>query len=379
MKTRGAILRTAPSDPPYSESTPLTIEEVHLDPPEAGEVLVEVVTAGLCHSDLSVINGSRPRPLPMLLGHEGAGIVREVGQGVSHVDVGDHVVFTFVPSCGGCVPCLTGRPALCTPGAEANAAGTLLGGGTRLRSGDGSAIRHHLGVSCFAEHAVLASNSVVRVPQHIPFDTAAVFGCAMLTGVGAVTNTASVRPGSSVAVFGLGGVGMAVLLGAVLAGAHPIIAIDSVAEKLDLAARLGASATVLAGPDAEEEVRGHLPGGVDYAFDAVGHVDVLASAFAVTGRGGTTVAVGLPHPDAVVTLPAVTVTAEERRLIGSYMGSAVARRDIPRLIRLHEAGRLPVEHLVAPSIPLSEINQGLDVLASGASVRQLIGLREQGL
>ena len=225
MKVRAAVLDRMGAPPPYAASKPLTITEVSIDPPGYGEVLVKIAAAGLCHSDLSVIEGNRPRPLPMLLGHEAAAIVEELGEGVHDLAVGDHVVLVFVPSCGHCGPCAEGRPALCEPGAVANNAGTLLSGERRIHC-DGGPINHHMGCSAFAEYATVSRCSLIKVDRDLPLDEAALFGCAVLTGVGAVINTARVQTGSSVAVIGLGGVGLAALLGAVAAGARSVIAVD---------------------------------------------------------------------------------------------------------------------------------------------------------
>src|SRR6266508_2018995 len=243
MKIRGAVLQAMGAETPYARSRPLVIEDVDLDPPGAGEVLVKIAAAGLCHSDLSVINGDRPRPTPMLLGHEAAGVVEETGASVTDLQKGDHVVMVFVPSCGHCLPCAEGRPALCEPGAAANTAGTLLSGARRL-SRHGQPIHHHLGCSAFAEYATVSRRSLVKIDSALPLDEAALFGCAVLTGVGAVLNTAKVTPGSTVAVVGLGVVGLASLLGASLAGARQIVAVDLSEDKLALARSLGATHTV---------------------------------------------------------------------------------------------------------------------------------------
>jgi Zn-dependent alcohol dehydrogenase len=254
---------------PYAQSRPLEIAELELDPPGRGELLVRVRAAGLCHSDLSVIDGSRPRVMPMVLGHEAAGEVVEAGSGVEGFAEGDHVVLAFVPTCGDCGPCRAGRAALCEPGAAANTAGTLLSGARRWHpaSGGGEELHHHLGVSAFAEHIVVAAESAVRVDDDLPFDVAALFGCAVLTGVGAAMNSAHVQVGDSVAVFGLGGVGLAALLGAHVAGAGRLIGVDVVPEKLELARALGATDVVPAGEDAVEAVRELTGGGVDAAIE----------------------------------------------------------------------------------------------------------------
>src|SRR5438067_9598617 len=243
MRIKAAILNRMGRDPPYARSRPLAIEEVELDPPSHGEVLVKIGAAGLCHSDLSVIDGNRPRPMPMVLGHEAAGVVERVGPGVDDLKVGAHVVMVFVPSCGHCLPCAEGRPALCEPGAVANGAGTLLSGERRLHGKNDADVHHHLGISAFAEYATVSRRSLVKVDGELPLDEAALFGCAVLTGVGAVINTARVSAGSSVAVIGLGGVGLSSLLGAVAVGARRVIAIDLSDAKLGLARELGATDT----------------------------------------------------------------------------------------------------------------------------------------
>lgn len=367
MKVRGAVLSAMGRPAPYAQSRPLEIVELELDGPGPGEVLVRVRAAGLCHSDLSVIDGSRPRVMPMVLGHEGAGEVVEVGRDVEELAPGDHVVLTFVPTCGQCAPCLAGRAALCEPGAAANATGALLSGERRWHGH-----HHHLGVSAFAEHIVVSAKSAVRVDRELPFDVAALFGCAVLTGVGAVLHSAQVEPGDSVAVFGLGGVGLAALLGAKLAGAATIVALDVVPDKLALATELGATHAIAAGPGALEEIGEATCGGADHVIETVGNASVLADAYAATRRGGTTVTVGLPHPEQMLSIPAVSLVTEERTLRGSYLGSSVPARDIPRFVALHQAGELPVERLLTHRLTLDELNEGFDRLARGEAVRQAV-------
>ena len=373
MKVRAAVLRQSGLPAPYAESCPLVIETLDLAPPQAGEVLVRILAAGLCHSDLSVIDGSRPRPLPMALGHEAAGEIVELGAGVKDLSVGDRVVFSFVPTCGHCAPCARGRSALCEPGAVANAQGELLAGGRRWSNGMGQSVHHHLGVSGFAEFVVASVCSVVRVDRDLPPEIAALFGCAVMTGVGAVVNTAKVAPGESVAVFGVGGVGLSALLGARAAGAYPLIAVDLSEEKLALARGLGAHHAVDARQgDVVAVVRELTRGGVEYAIESVGSERVLAQAYAATRRGGTTVTVGLPPPDRMFSVPAVSLVAEERTVKGSYMGSAVPSRDLPRFIAMYRAGLLPVDKLLTHRLPFEEINQGFDRLARGEGIRQVI-------
>jgi len=372
MKIKAAVIHEMGKAPPYVDSSPLTIEELNLDPPGPGEVLVKIRAAGLCHSDLSVINGDRPRPTPMALGHEAAGEVEEVGEGVTDLSPGDHVVMVFVPSCGHCLPCMEGRPALCEPGAVANGKGSLFSGHSRLKMGD-QPVNHHLGVSAFAEHAVVSRNSLVKIDPTLPWEIAALFGCAVLTGVGAVINTAGVKPGTSAAVVGLGGVGLNAVLGAVLAGATQIIAIDVLDEKLDLARQLGATDAVNAkDPDVVEKVKEMTKGGVDYGFEMVGSTQAMDTAYRVTKRGGTTVTAGLSHPDRKFEVQHVNIVAEERALKGSYVGSCVPIRDVPRYISLYQQGRLPIDRLVGDTIGLGDLNAAFDKLAGGRVVRQIL-------
>nr|WP_206370377.1 zinc-dependent alcohol dehydrogenase family protein [Solimonas marina] len=362
---------------PYAESKPLAIETLELDAPGAGELLVRIRAAGLCHSDLSVIDGSRPRVMPMVLGHEAAGEVVAVGADVQDFAPGDQVVFAFVPACGHCAYCAEGRAALCEPGARANTAGTLLSGERRWH-GDSGETHHHLGVSAFAEAAVVSARSAVKIPadaagQPLDWTVAALFGCAVLTGVGAVVNTARVAPGDSVAIFGLGGVGLAALLGAAASGAYPIVAVDVLPAKLDFARQLGATHTVLAtDADAVAQIRDACGGGAQHAIETAGSEQALAAAYAATRRGGQTVTAGLPHPSREFRVPAVSLVAEERTVKGSYMGSAVPARDLPRFVALYRAGKLPVDKLLTHKLKLDEINTAFDRLARGEAVRQVV-------
>ncbi|HUJ01264.1 MAG TPA: zinc-dependent alcohol dehydrogenase family protein [Usitatibacter sp.] len=372
MRIRGAVLNAMGVEPPYDRTRPLAIDEMELAPPGRGEVLVAIGAAGLCHSDLSVINGDRPRPTPMLLGHEAAGVVEALGEGVEDLAKGDHVVLVFVPSCGHCMPCAEGRPALCSPGAASNTAGTLLGGPRRL-SRRGEAVHHHMGCSAFADHAVVSRNSLVKVDPGLPLDEAALFGCAVLTGVGAVVNTAKVPMGATVAVVGLGGVGLAALLGAVAAGASRIVAVDLARDKRDLALALGATdAFDAAAPGAIEAIRDATGGGLDYALEFAGSVKAMDLAYRITRRGGTTVTAGLPHPTATFALPQTHLVAEERTVKGSYIGTCVPARDLPRYVALYREGRLPVDKLLTHRMKLDDINEGFERLREGKAVRQVV-------
>ena len=372
IEARVAVLRTVGVPRPYQVSRPLSIETVELDPPGPEEVLVEILAAGLCHSDLSVIDGNRPRPVPMALGHECAARVSALGADVSDLSIGDLVIAVFVPSCRVCEPCVGGRPALCEPGARANGAGTLLSGARRLHRGAES-LHHHLGVSAFGTHAVVSRRSLVRPDVAVPPTVAALMGCAVLTGVGAVVNTARIDAGARVAIVGLGGVGLAALLGARAAGASVRIAVDPSADKRQLALELGATHVFdPQDPDAIEALRSLTRGGVDAAFEMAGVTAALEFAWRATRRGGSTVVAGLAPPAARFALSPVELVAEERALLGSYLGGGDPMRDIPKYLEWYRAGQLPVERLVSAELALEDINQGFDALADGRAVRQIV-------
>ena len=372
MKIRAALLREMGIEGPYAQTKPVTITEVELDPPGPGEVLIRIKVAGLCHSDLSVINGDRPRALPIILGHESSAEVVETGDGVNDLRPGDHVVMVFVPSCGCCFPCMKGRPALCEPGAAANAQGALLSGERRLRIGN-EVLNHATGVSCFAEYAVVSRRSCVKVEADISHREAALFGCAVLTGAGAVINRARMQAGDTAAVVGLGGVGLSALLAAAASGARRLVAVDLSDEKLQLARELGA--THLVNPrniDSDAALLEAAGGPVDYGFDMAGAVPAFETAYKLTARGGSTITSGLPNPAARFQLPLAQIVGEEREIQGSYLGSGAPAVDIARYIDLYKAGRLPVDKLLGRTFTLDEINEGFDHLASGSSLRDAI-------
>ncbi len=309
----------------------------------------------------------------MVLGHEASGIVREVGTRVTEFVPGDHVVFSWVPACGRCLYCASGRGALCEPGVQANVDGTLLSGSRRFTDSGGMVCSHHLGVSAFSQFTVAAQESLVKIDSDLPLEMAALFGCAVMTGVGAVVNTAHVEAGSSVAVFGLGGVGLSAVMGARAVGAYPIIAVDVLEDKLKLAREVGATHTVNAGrQDPVAVIKDLGKGGADYAFESVGSESVLIQAYLATQRGGTTVTIGLPAPNKMFSVSALSIVAEERTIKGSYMGSSIPRRDVPRYIAMYRAGLLPVDKLHTHTLSLDEINAGIDRLAQAQAVRQLI-------
>ena len=377
MKTKAAVLYEMGASPPYAESQPLRIDEISLAGPGPGEVLVEIAGAGLCHSDLSVVDGSRPRTMPMVMGHEASGIVREVGAEVNEFAPSDPVVFSFVPICGRCRFCASGRGALCEAGAQANIAGTLLSGARHFVDSNSTVCNHHLGVSGFSQFTVAAQESLVKIDASLPLATAALFGCAVMTGVGAIVNTARVMPGTSVAVFGMGGVGLSAVMGARAAGAYPIVAVDKLEDKLKIASQVGATHTVNAAHgDPIAAVKDLTGGGVDNALESVGNEQVLIQAYQATRRGGTTITIGLPAPGKLFSIPAVSLTMEERTIKGSYMGSSVPRRDIPRYIGMYLAGLLPVDKLHTHTLRLDDINLGFDRLAQGMAVRQIVSFAE---
>ncbi|MCQ1955870.1 alcohol dehydrogenase catalytic domain-containing protein [Arthrobacter sp. zg-Y826] len=369
---RGAVLQTIGAPRPYAQSRPVVVQDLQLQPPGPGEIMVRIEAASLCHSDLSVVNGSRVRPLPMLLGHEAAGKVEELGEGVEDLAVGQRVVMAFLPRCGECAGCRTEGKMPCIPGSAANNAGTLLDGGMRLTSADGGEVRHHLGVSGFATHAVVNRKSVVPVDDDIPPHVAALLGCAVLTGGGAVLNPA--RPGKDddVAIVGLGGVGMAALLTALSLDVRSVIGIDSLPEKLARARELGADAVYTPQEALDAGIRPVL------VIEAAGHPRAFETAVRITAPGGTTVTVGLPAPDQTSEITPLTLTAEARTIIGSYLGSAVPARDIPVYAQLWREGKLPVEELVSSTIALEDINSAMDTLADGLAIRQVIRFEPDG-
>jgi alcohol dehydrogenase len=373
MKIRAAVLRESGRGRPFAVSRALEVEEIDLEGPGAGQVLVRVASAGLCHSDLSAISGSRSRALPAVAGHEGAGVVAEVGEGVRDLSVGDKVVMVFVNSCGLCEFCTVGRSNLCQSSWAARAEGSLSDGSRKLSVG-GTPLHHWSGISSFAEYAVVSRSSLIRIDNDIPLLDAAVLGCAVITGVGSVLNTAKVRAGDSVAVTGLGGVGLSAVMGARVAGASTIIAIDTVPKKLALALELGATHAVNGrDPDSADQVRDITDGGVQHSFEMAGVPVAAASAYSMVRRGGQLVVASLPGPSVALAIPLASHVGEEKRIVGAYMGSSVATRDIPRYAELYRQGRLPINRLRSAVLPLDDINIGFDRLADGKAVRDVIG------
>lgn len=365
MRIRGAVLEQRGITPPYAQARPLRIVELQLDSPRETEVLVRIEAAGICHSDLSVVDGNRERPLPMLLGHEAAGVVVEVGAEVRDLKPGQRVVAAFLPRCGDCAACRTEGRLPCSVGSQANGAGVLMAGGRRLHR-DSEYVSHHLGVSGFATHAVMDRRSLVPVGADVPPDIAAVLGCAVLTGGGAVLNAGRPTAGQTVAVVGLGGVGMAALLVAASIDGVTVIGIDANPDKVRLAHELGAHRALTAEQAATTGLR------ADLVVECAGVAAAFETAVAITAPGGRTVTVGLPAPSAEARISPLGIVAEAREIVGSYLGSAVPARDIPFYESLWREGRLPLEKLITARIPLDEINRGLDALANGDAVRQII-------
>jgi Zn-dependent alcohol dehydrogenase len=351
----------------------MVVEQLELAGPGPTEVLVRIDAAGVCHSDYHYLTGDLVCPLPVVPGHEGAGVVQAVGDRVTLVRPGDSVCLMWRPRCGRCQFCLAGRPGLCQSGAIHAASGGLQDGTTRLRRAGGDRVHHLMGVSCFAEYAVVSERAVVPVPADVPPEVAAITGCAVITGVGTVLNAVGRCAGQGLAVFGAGGVGLSVVMGAVLAGAYPIVAVDVVAERLDAAVRLGATHVIDAG---HEDVAGALaairPDGLDWAVEAIGRPETLRQAFEALCPGGTLVAIGLGAAGQELHLPINPLVQRERRIVGSLYGSANPLLDVPKLLELYRAGRLPIDQLVGRRYPLADVNEAFADLVGGAVGRGII-------
>jgi S-(hydroxymethyl)glutathione dehydrogenase/alcohol dehydrogenase len=347
---------------------PLVVEELELDPPKGGELGIRMAASGVCHSDLHVAQGIHPTSLPVVLGHEGAGVVESVGPGVSGFEPGDHVLLTWLPYCGVCRECVRGRVNICENTAWYDA--TMEDGTCRFGL-NGQPV-HHYNTSSFAERSVVPARTAVKVDSSLPLSSLALMGCAVMTGVGAVFNTARVRPGDTVAVVGCGGVGLNVVQGARVAGAGAIVAVDVVASKLDLARELGATDVVDASAaDPVAAVRELVPGGVDHAFEALGRVETISSAIEMTGRGGQALLIGMAAPDARVGLNVLTTTLEERAVRGSWYGSCVPLRDLPLLVDLYRDGHLRLDPLIT-QIGLDQVNDAFARMEAGETARSVI-------
>jgi len=365
MIIRGAVLESTTAPAPFADSTPIVVRDLELDAPGPHELLVRIEAAGVCHSDLSVLNGTRARAVPLVLGHEAAGIVEEIGSDVVDVAVGDRVVMTFLPRCENCASCASGGRTPCQPGSVANAEGRLLDGARRVHDGDRE-LNHHLGVSGFATFAVVDQRSVVVVEPDVPAEVAALMGCAVLTGGGAVLNSGGLAAGETLIVVGLGGVGMAAALVGMSVDGARVIGIDANPGKLEQAASLGVPETMSPAEVVASGIRG------DLVVEAVGRAAAFESAVALTAPGGRTVTVGLPAPGDNASVSPLALVAEGRTIIGSYLGSSVPRRDVPMFVDLWRCGRLPVERLISSIITLDDLNSAMDALARGDAIRQII-------
>jgi alcohol dehydrogenase len=365
------VLRERGLPRPYAESHPLEIIELELPDPGPGEVLVEIGAASLCRSDLSVVTGARVWPLPMVIGHEAAGTVAAVGPGVTALAPGDDVVLVYLPQCGDCVRCRAGEAWLCEVGAAANQKGELLTGGTRLTH-RGEKLHHHMGVAAFAEYTLVSEASAVKLPPGLEARDTCLFGCAVLCGAGTALNTAGVGEHDSVAVVGLGAVGLSAILGAKAAGAERIVAVDRLDAKLAPAASLGATIVLVADAQTPALVTEQTAGGVDHAIEASGTLEGFELAMQLVRRGGTVTTLGLPGPGVSHHLELAPLVVGGATVRGSYLGSCITRRDVPHFIDLYREGRFPVEQLISHHLRLDDINVALDRLADGEALRQVI-------
>ena len=365
MKINAAIL--------WKQGEALSVEEAELDGPHAGEVLVEVKSAGVCHSDLHPARGDWPTRTPLVLGHEGAGVVREIGEGVTRVRAGDQVIFCWAPPCGTCAPCLEGRPVLCDRLERTTYRNRLPTGGTRLRA-RGQDLAHFNGTACFADFVVVGEEGAIPVPADVPFDALATLGCAVITGVGAVLNAAGPKRGASVVVVGTGGVGLNVVQGAVLAGCEQIIAIDARPKPLRLAHEFGATHAFEASTENIVEITREVTGGrgADFVFDTVGLPETIPQALKFARKGGTVVLTGLSRTDALASIAVFPFVMQEKRLIGSLYGSGQQVKDIPRLVELYREGKLKLRELATRTYQLGDVNEALAALASGEGARGII-------
>ncbi len=364
MKTNAAVL--------YQPNTPFKIEQVDLAPPKMGEVLVKMAAAGVCHSDWHLVTGDTQHVFPVVPGHEGAGVVESVGDGVTHIKPGDHLALNWAPNCGSCFYCLHNRPSLCETYVGPVWAGTMMDGTTRL-SKEGQPIYHFSATACFAEYTVVPQECCVPLAKDVPLPVGALIGCAVTTGVGAVLNTAAVKPGSSVAVLGAGGVGLNIIMAAKLAGAGRIIAVDRAEAKCDLAIQFGATDALTAGPETVKSIRALTGGrGADYVFEAVGIPALQEQGFEAVRPGGTLVLVGLSAMGTGTNLPGAVIARREKTITGSYYGTANTARDFPLFVELYQQGKLDLDSLISQTYPLDQINNAYADMLSGETARGVI-------
>ncbi|MGQ0547957.1 MAG: zinc-binding dehydrogenase [Betaproteobacteria bacterium] len=349
---------------------PVVVESIAVDPPKRGEVRVKIGACGVCHSDLSAINGTIALPLPLVLGHEAAGVVEEVGEDVAGLARGDRVVFSFIYMCGKCRFCASGRPVLCVE--QGRALTTPLEGTPRVRDGAGKPLNIFSGCGTMAEYATVSAENLIRIDPKVPMEVAALVGCAVTTGVGAVFNTARMEPGSSAAVFGCGGVGLSAIQGARIAGAERVIAIDTLPAKLEMAKKFGATDVILFKDDPVKELKKLTGGGPDYAFECVGSGELAGVAYRAIRRGGTAVVVGVAKPSESTSVRSMTLVFEEKTLTGSYFGSCVPRVDFPRMLGLYLGGQLKLDEMITKRYRIDEAPQAFADLESGKNARGVI-------
>lgn len=353
----------------FEGSSELEIREIEVAEPGPGTVLVKLGASGVCGSDRHVLDGDWQLPSPTVMGHEGAGEVVAIGAGVIDVEPGDHVILSWFYPCRRCTACLSGRAYVCTGSRSEEC---LLPDGTTPLSLAGEPVYPYLTAGTMSEYAVVPESAAIKVPKELPFDVASLIGCSIATGVGTVVNDAAVGAGESAVVVGAGGVGLSIIMGLQLVGANPIIAIDLNEDKLAAARELGATHTIVPGPDLADQVAEITGGGAEYAFEAIGRVQTIESLPGLIAPGGTAVIVGLPPADAPVSIDALLLAETGKRLIGTNYGSTVPGRDFPKLAALYLAGRLPVDKLISERIQLSEVNEAFDAMRRGERARSVI-------
>lgn len=364
MKIKAAVL--------HQPNTPLVVEELDLQEPKAGEILVRLVATGVCHSDYHLVTGDTQHPLPVVLGHEGAGVVEAVGDGVTRAQVGDHVVLNWTPDCGECFYCQRGKPNLCDTYTGPIWNGVMLDGSPRLYR-DGAPVYHYCGTACYAEYTTVPEQSCIPIRKDVPLKVASLIGCAVATGVGAALNTVQVRPGDSVVVFGCGGVGLNTIQGAAIAGATTVIAVDTNANKLEMARAFGATHTLLSDDKLHDGIRDLTGGrGADYAFEAVGLPGVQEQTLGAVRPGGTAVLVGLSPMGTNTNFPGAILTRQEKTVMGSYYGTVNPRRDFPLYVDLYASGRLKLEEMISREYALDEVNEAFEAMLSGEVARGIL-------
>ncbi len=364
MKIKAALLN--------EPNTPFEIATLDLEPPKAGEVLVKIKAVGVCHSDWHLATGDTQHPMPAVVGHEGAGIVESVGEGVTDVQPGDPVSLNWAPYCGDCFYCKLDRPNLCDTYVESIWAGTMMDGTPRL-SKDGKPIYHYCALACFAEYVVVSEKSCIKLDERVPFPVAALIGCAVTTGVGSVLNTAQVKAGSSVAVFGVGGVGLSTIMGAKLAETNRIIAIDRVESKIEMAKQFGATDGIVSDSTMIEQIQSLTDGrGVDYAFDTTGVTQVQEQCLDTVRPGGVVVFSGLSPMGSNTNLPGAVLTRQEKTVMGSYYGTSNTARDFPLYANWYLEGKLPLGQLISKTYSLNQINEAYEDMLSGKLARGVV-------